>query len=249
MQYTVRMNLIPSVTPDEMRAIEHMMASEMGIVPAIMIEHAARNVVDLCRSLFDGSMREKKIALLCGKGGNGSVGLATARHLANAGALPVVFLASTVGELADHARAQHNILTQSGIPVRAHGMWKTAELASKLKSADLIIDALLAYNLVGDPREPLAGMIASANNAGKPILALDVPSGVDASTGKPSATAIEAKWTLMFALPKVGLLKADAKPYTGDMFLADISVPPAVYVKLNIETPLFFERESIVRLI
>lgn len=245
----MRMNLIPSVTPDEMRAVEHVMASEMGISPAIMIEHAARNTVDLCRSFFEGSVREKKIAILCGKGGNGSVGLAVARHLANAGALPVVFLVSAIDELTEHSRAQFNILTQSGIPVRAHGAWKSTELTSKLKSADLIIDALLSYNLTGDPREPMAGIIVSANNAEKPILALDVPSGVDASTGKPSATAIRARWTLMFALPKVGLLKADAKPYTGDMFLADISVPPTVYAKLNIDAPLFFEKENIVRLI
>lgn len=243
------MNLIPSVTLDEMRAVERTMADDMGVSPAVMIEHAARNTLDLCRSVFEGNMREKKIAVLAGKGRNGAVGLAVARHVANAGALPVVFLSSVADDLGEHARAQCTMLMQSGIPVHAHGVWKSGELASKLKSADLIIDALLGYNLVEDPREPMAGMIASANNAQKPILALDAPSGLHVATGKPSASTIQAEWTLVFALPKAGLLKPDVKRYTGDMFLADIAVPPAVYAKLNLDVPLFFEKESIVRLV
>jgi NAD(P)H-hydrate epimerase len=111
----------------------------------------------------------------------------------------------------------------------------------------LIIDALIGYGISGDPRQPVAGWIESANNSGKPILALDAPSGLDATTGIPGNPCIKAAATLTLALPKTGLLTRQAKNYVGELYLADISVPPELYLHLGIEVPNLFASDSILK--
>jgi NAD(P)H-hydrate epimerase len=91
--------------------------------------------------------------------------------------------------------------------------------------ADLIVDALIGYSLQAAPRGTAADLIQWANGTGAPILALDVPSGVDATTGETPGDAISPRWTMTLALPKTGLLRAS----TGELFLADIGIPEGAY--------------------
>ena len=111
----------------------------------------------------------------------------------------------------------------------------------------MIIDALIGYGLKGDPRQPVAGWIDKANNAGRPILALDAPSGLDTTSGIPGYPSIKADATLTLALPKSGLLTTQAADYVGELYLADISVPRELYQHIGVEVPNLFESDSIVQ--
>ena len=116
-----------------------------------------------------------------------------------------------------------------------------------LDAAELVIDAPIGYGLRGDLRQPVAGWISKANGSSSPTLALDVPSGLDATSGTPGRSCIEADATLTLALPKSGLLADQAAGYVGELNLADISVPPALYQQLGIDLPNLFAAGSILR--
>ncbi|RME87818.1 MAG: hypothetical protein D6770_08405, partial [Anaerolineae bacterium] len=133
-------------------------------------------------------------------------------------------------------------------PVPAH-QWRilrTMGLDSEpdfdLSRADLILDAILGYGLTGDPRPDAATWIERLNASARPVLALDTPSGLDTTDGIPRRPTVRATATLTLALPKTGLLTPEARPYVGDLYLADIGVPPALYRRLGLEVgPLFAE--------
>jgi NAD(P)H-hydrate epimerase len=105
--------------------------------------------------------------------------------------------------------------------------------------SDLVVDALFGYNLKGSPREPAAGMIRRANSSGIPILAVDMPSGLDATSGEPGDPCVESDATVTFGLPKVGFLNPSSRRFVGDLYLADISFPSEVYRKHGVSGAIF----------
>jgi NAD(P)H-hydrate epimerase len=115
-----------------------------------------------------------------------------------------------------------------------------------MHEADVVLDAILGYSLDGPPREPEAGLIRAANAHAIPILALDLPSGLDPDSGVPHEPTIRATRTLALALPKVGLLRPEAARQVGELWLADISVPARAYAGFGIAPgPLFDESDLI----
>jgi len=129
---------------------------------------------------------------------------------------------------------QADILTRMGVTI-----------ASRPAAADLIIDALIGYSLRGDPAGAAAELITWANGQAAPILALDTPSGLDLTTGAAGTPAVRATATLTLALPKAGLLDA---PGVGELYLADISVPPLVYRRMGIPVPELFRQSGLLRI-
>ncbi len=111
----------------------------------------------------------------------------------------------------------------------------------------LVLDGLLGYSLAGAPRGRTAQLIAAANNSRVPMLALDVPSGLSADTGVPFEPTTRARRTLTLALPKVGLLQPSAQTYVGELFVADISVPPRLYERFGLSVGSLFSTEDVVR--
>jgi NAD(P)H-hydrate epimerase len=122
------------------------------------------------------------------------------------------------------------------------------DLVTALDQADLILDALLGYSRRGAPREPIASFIRAANSARAPRLALDLPSGLDADTGLSATPTLEASATLTLAWPKRGLLAPGARRFIGDLYLADISIPDAVYRAIGVERGNLFSTGPIVHL-
>ena len=133
-------------------------------------------------------------------------------------------------------------------PISALGL---ATESQELPPVSLIIDALLGYNGKGDPRPPFSLWIERANRSGIPILSLDIPSGLDASTGLPGSPCIKATTTLTLAAPKTGLFADSAKGYVGELFLADIGIPPQVYWGLfpNLKDFPFFSSQAPVKIL
>ena len=229
---------IPVLTTPQMAEVDRLMIEEYHILLIQMMENAGRNLAELAKRTLGGQVDGRSVIILCGAGNNGGGGLVAARHLHNWGAEVSVKLAFDQARLKDIPAHQWQILEVMGL----------ASLEEPdLGEADLIIDALIGYGLTGDPRPPVAGWIDRANESGKPILALDAPSGLDTTTGVPGTPCIHASATLTLALPKTGLVTAQAQSYVGDLYLADISVPPELYRRLGIEVPSLFESDTILK--
>ena len=237
--------VVPFITTDQMREVDRAMIEDYGISLVQMMENAGRNLAQLARQRFlDGNPTGRRVLVLAGTGGNGGGGLVCARHLCNWGAEVQVWMTAPSTDLADVPLHQLGILQRMRIATFVVGE------SPVLPPADLMVDALVGYGLRGQSTGLVAALIDAANNHGAPILALDVPSGVSTTTGAASGSAIRAKATLTLAMPKAGLCAESAKPYIGELYLADIGVPPGLYSRppLDLEVANVFAQDEIVRL-
>jgi len=226
------------LTAEEMAEADRASIEEFGIDVLSLMENAGWGVASLARRLLGGSVSGRKVCCLVGTGNNGGDGLVAARHLHNWGARLQVVLGGERRELRDVPARQLAIVDRMGIPIEGPGR----ELAGQ----DLIVDSLLGYGSRGNPREPVAGLIRKANGSKVPVLAVDIPSGLDATTGAAGDPCIVAKATVTFGLPKTGFLGAEARRFVGELYLADISMPEAVYRRYSQDKGVF-GRETLVR--
>ena len=235
----------PSLTSGQMREVDRAMVEDYGIQLAQMMENAGRNLAHLARWRFlGGDPTGRRVAVLAGKGGNGGGGLACARRLHNWGAAVAVFAAVPDEEFQGVPADQISTLRRMRVPVDGR------DGSGDLPPADLVVDALIGYSLRGAPHGRLARLIQAADSHGAPVLSLDLPSGLDATTGETPGPVVRATATLTLALPKSGLRAAHALPYVGELYLADIGVPPRLYGRppLNLEVGPLFARAEIVRI-
>ncbi len=230
---------IPYLTTAQMAEVDRIMIEDMGILLIQMMENAGRSLAELARRLLGGQVTGRQIAVLCGAGNNGGGGMVAARHLHNWGANVQVLLAADPARLKEVPAHQWRILQAIGL---------TGGATPDLTEADLILDAMIGYGIQGNPRGRVADWIVQANRSTQPILALDVPSGLDSTTGIPGEPTIRATATLTLALPKVGLREITAHRFVGDLYLADIGVPPEVYHQLGLVFPSPFLEDSIVKI-
>ncbi len=236
--------MIPAVTVDQMRAVARLMVHEIRIDLLQMMENAGRALAEQARRLLGGNARGRRVLVLAGRGGNGGGGLAAARRLSIWSAAVTVILGQARETMQDVPLRQLAILDRIGVPVRLLG--SRIDMQPALEAADLVLDALIGYSLPGAPREPVASLIRLANASGTRILALDIPTGLDADSGVASDPTIRATATLTLALPKTGLLRPHAREWVGDLFVADISVPGEVYRRLGLTVGPVFARTDIV---
>jgi NAD(P)H-hydrate epimerase len=231
----MKMKNIPALTTSQMVEVDRLMIEHYKISLVQMMENAGRNLAELAIDHLDSSESKADILILCGAGNNGGGGMVAARHLHNRGQR--VRIALMDQKLKPVPNKQWQILTAIGI--------KQTKL-SEVGNPSLIVDAMIGYGLRGDPRSPISAWIEMANSNQASIIALDAPSGLDTSSGKPGNPCIQAAKTLTLALPKIGLLSEEAKSKVGQLYLADIGVPPELYSKIGIEVPHLFNRETII---
>lgn len=232
---------IPALTTAQMIEVDRAMLDDYHIELKQMMENAGRNLAHLARQRFlDGNPGGKKVIVLAGTGGNGGGGLVAARRLRNWGAQVTVVL-SKPGETYRGVPAhQLDILRRMGFSILEPG-------TPLPPACDLVLDALIGYSLSGAPRGETAALIRWANGQDAPTLSLDTPSGLDTTSGQAHPPTIHAAATLMLALPKTGLLTPEAAPYVGELYLADISVPPELYAAMGISVPPLFAETDIIR--
>ncbi len=229
---------IPALTTEQMREGDRAMIEDIGITLIQMMENAGRHLATLAREKLGGN-EGKRIVVLAGRGNNGGGGLVAARRLANWGAQVCVVLAAPPNDYQNVPALQLAILQKMGVKF-FH--------SATLPPADVILDGLIGYGLRGAPKSVVADLIRAANASGTPILSLDAPSGLDTTTGEVFDPCIRADATLTLALPKVGLLKEKARAVVGELYVADISVPPQVYAKMGIVIPNLFAEAEIVHI-
>lgn len=246
------MKNIPYLTTDQMREVDRAMIEDYHIELIQMMENAGRNLAHLARTRFlDGDPHGRSVIVLAGRGGNGGGGLVCARRLHNWGAH--VHTITTHPD--DHYRGvpahQLDILRRMDVPVTTAAKNTAIEdQFPNIVSVDLIVDAIIGYSLSGATRGTAAHMIAWANTHRAPVLSLDIPSGIDSTSGKAYSPAIHATATLTLAMPKKGLRAVDTVDYVGELYLADISVPPALYDNADLELPVgpIFAQNEIIQL-
>jgi NAD(P)H-hydrate epimerase len=213
---------VPAITSDQMREVDRVAAEGAGPTLLQMMENAGRELastaIDMLGPAWDGA----RVAVVAGTGGNGGGGICAARHLANRG-VEVTVVVTDVDRLGAAARTQFDTYLLS--PGRAGGL----ELLGDLR-AGLVIDAVIGYGINGAPGGPAGVLIDWTAELGAPVLSLDVPSGLDSTTGLAAGARVAASRTLTLALPKTGL----AAPEVGDLWLADIGIPVGVFRKAGI---------------
>ncbi len=234
-----RVQSVPIITSTQMVEVDRIMIEEYGVQLIQMMENAGRNLAEQARRMLGGQVVNKAITVLCGAGNNGGGGMVAARHLDNWGAHVQALLASDTNKLKKVPAHQWRSLQTIGI---------VTDHVPDLARADLILDALIGYGLTGDPRDPAATWIERINAAGRPVLALDTPSGLNLQTGTPGTPCVQATATLTLALPKAGLLTSQARTVVGDLYLADISVPPQLYRRFGLDVGPVFATDAIVPL-
>ena len=231
---------LPVVTPEQMAAVDRAMSEQLAIDLRQVMETAGQAVARFARERFLASDPiGKRVTLLCGNGGNGGDGFVAARILQGWGAHVTVIAVRPRAELTGVASQQAEILERCGIPVQP----PDAEFDPQ---SDLVIDALLGFSLRGDPRGAYADLIRCSNAREAPVLAVDLPSGLNGASGEPLDPCIRATATLTLGLPKTGLLAATAKPYVGSLTVADVSIPLAAYRAIGLDLgPVFSSGEWI----
>ncbi len=211
------------VTAAQMRAMDQATCQNYGMPSIVLMENAALRVVDELAARF-GPLRGKRIAVVCGKGNNGGDGLAVARHLhTRFGADVTAWLAAGPAGLTGDAQVSYEMAGKFGVPMAGAAGQKEA-----FARADMIIDALLGTGIRGGVTGELAAIIDAINNAHKPVVSVDVPSGLDADTGRVNGACVQALVTVTFALAKIGLWDFPGQDYVGELVVADIGMPRAV---------------------
>ena len=227
--WTEEGHTVPAVSAEKMREVDRMAAEAFGLDLLQMMENAGRNLAENVMDMAGAASGE--VTVLAGAGGNGGGGLCCARHLHNRGFRVNLILDREPSALKGAAGAQLCTLQAAGL-----GPVGRFEFEEVIQRAGIVLDALIGYSLRGAPRGRAAWLIELCNEHAAQVLALDVPSGLDATTGAKPGLVVRAHRTMTLALPKTGL-----RDLAGDLYLADIGIPPEVYERLGLSFEPFFK--------
>ncbi|HWB14500.1 MAG TPA: NAD(P)H-hydrate epimerase [Pirellulales bacterium] len=207
---------------EQTREVDRRAAAEYGMSTLVLMENAGRGVADQ----FSRWGAAGPVVICCGKGNNAGDGFVLARHLDLRGVSVRVLVWAEAGELAGDAAANFGILQKSGVPLELFGKQHDASrLAAHLDEAQWAVDALLGTGAKGAPRPPIDAVIEQLNASGVPIVAIDLPSGLDCDTGEAAGPTIRARHTCTFVAAKPGFFAPGAEAYTGQVHVLDIGAP------------------------
>jgi NAD(P)H-hydrate epimerase len=242
-----------SLSRQEVRGIDAYAVGTLGIAGVVLMENAGRQAADVaclmlcgCASPEPGPRAAdweiclsyapyppkiqivgKKVAVVAGAGNNGGDGFVVARHLCIRGARVETFLVSPRDKISGDAAINLGILERLGCDVRDAWGDEAANLAQKLEAFDLVVDAVGGTGVTGPLRDGLHIAVEQINAARRPVLAIDIPTGLDCDTGLPTGPCVRADITVTFAARKKGFDAPGAQAFTGMVWVADIGVPAA----------------------
>jgi NAD(P)H-hydrate epimerase len=203
-----------------MRALDRWAIDECGVPSVDLMEKAGGCVA---RVVADSELAGGPARIVCGKGNNGGDGLVAARRLGELGVEVEVLLLFEPGELRGDARESYEKFVASGHEPRAV---RAEELPRLLEGSGVLVDALLGTGFTGIPRSPIDVAIRAINGSLARVVAVDVPSGVDASSGEVAGECVRADSTVTFHARKIGLCIHPGKSYAGHVEVVDIGIPP-----------------------
>ncbi|MFA5794289.1 MAG: NAD(P)H-hydrate epimerase [Candidatus Brocadiia bacterium] len=215
----------------QMRKSDRIAIERYGIPALVLMENAGRIVAEQSAQLLSKSS-PRRVLVICGKGNNGGDGLVAARYLAEWGVKTYILLLDKLinpdrsAETAVNLRICHRLK----IPISTdyHRL-----LRHGFKSYGLVIDAIFGVGLERAVLPPYSDIIRAINDSGRPVIAVDIPSGLDADTGKPLGIAVQTEITVTMAAPKKGFRTPGARAYIGRVIVADIGIPPQILTSLT----------------
>jgi NAD(P)H-hydrate epimerase len=221
------------VTANEMRQIDQQTIDGIGIPGIVLMENAGRAVVTAIQEHFSEC---RCVAVVVGKGNNGGDGLVVARQLALAGHSVQIILVSLPHQFTGDALTNLQIAQNLNLSIaQASSESNLNQLERQISQCDLIVDAIFGTGLRGAVRGFVASVIACVNEGGCPVVAIDLPSGLETDTGVAVGACVKATHTVTMGLPKRGLLLHPGADTAGQLEIADIGFPPSVIESLNIE--------------
>lgn len=233
-------SVLPIATGAQMAAVDRAMVDVCGLELMQIMETAGRAVAMVTRSRWRALETDRPVVILCGSGGNGGDGFVAARYLAGWGIPIELWLMRPSVEMRGLAAHQLDVCHRLELPIIEPD--RSADVAH----AALIVDGLFGFGLSAAPTGRAAELISAATAAAAPILAIDIASGLDATTGVAYRPAIRADLTVTLGLPKSGLLLADGPACSGTVIVADIGIPAAAYAATDIpETVVFRDAEFV----
>jgi hydroxyethylthiazole kinase-like uncharacterized protein yjeF len=225
------------------REVDRLAAEEFVVPSIVLMENAAAGATWVAMGML-GRKARPRVMIVCGPGNNGGDGLAMARHLSNVGADVRVVLAAAPERSTGDAGVNLRVVERMGIPCLPPGRGGPAEALRLCVRGhgmpDLVIDAILGTGLEAPVRSPLLELIAAVNSLaaeGVPVLAVDIPSGLDADTGRPLGDAVRATVTATLAGLKQGFLALEAQPFVGEVVVVGIGAPRALLERLGRAAP------------
>ncbi|MCX5795783.1 MAG: NAD(P)H-hydrate epimerase [Elusimicrobia bacterium] len=212
---------LPVVTAERMREIDRIATEQRGLKVIDLMENAGRAVARETAAFL--ASRGIRVAVCCGRGANGGDGLVAARILHGKGAEVQAFICSPRGRYPEPVQTNLDRALAAKVPV--FPAEDEAALQPGLADADIILDGLLGTGSSGEPEGAVRQVIEAIAGSKKPVVAIDLPSGLDPDTGRPSAACVTAALTLTLGLPKRGLVAAHARPFVGELKVLDIGFP------------------------
>lgn len=231
------------ITSEEMRQLDKAAQTRFSIPSLILMENAGIQSVRYIEESY-GSLKDKNIAVVCGKGNNGGDGLVIARHLSNKGAYVSVYLLSDAKDVSKDSKTNLEIIKNMKMPVYTGA----SNIQAGLKKADIIIDAIFGTGLKKDISGIYAKTIDLINRSKKPVVAVDIPSGIDSDNGQIKGCAVKADLTVTFCLPKIGHFAYPGAEYSGSLKIADISIPKILIDESSIKTQLI-KKDSVSKIL
>ncbi|MFH1848231.1 MAG: NAD(P)H-hydrate epimerase [Candidatus Omnitrophota bacterium] len=223
----MRKNRIPVLSAKRLRSIDEAARAKFGIPTLVLMENAGRAVYEEAARRLKNKKR-RRVVLFCGAGNNGGDGFVCARHLFNNGIPVTVYLLGKKSKIKGAAGKNLEILEKLGIiPVK---VYKSSfnKIAPDIRKSDLVIDAIFGVGLDRDVKQPHKGIIDLINASKKPVVAIDISSGLDSDKGLIRGSAIKAGITVTFQAMKKGMRLKNGPAYSGRIKVADISIPKAL---------------------
>src|SRR5262245_814195 len=209
----------PAFSRQQVRELDRIATEQYGIPGVVLMENACRGAAEVLMKLGV----QGPVHIVCGKGNNGGDGYVIARHLDMHRIQVIIHRCCEETEILGDALAQYRILKQSGLLIVPFST--SQELSHQLSQTSWVVDALLGTGLTGNVRPPSDGIIRCINQCGSKVLAVDLPSGMDADTGESLGVTVRANHTVTFVAPKLGFLNPAVHQWTGEVHVAQIGAP------------------------
>ncbi len=224
-----------TMTAQQVRDFDYHAINTLGIPGAVLMENAGRS----CAELIISTLAENpnpKVCIFCGIGNNGGDGYVIARHLLNNDYKVTVVICGNPEKVKADAKTNLDILKKMRQPIETLDM-NTADIKAKVRSfttdTDMIVDAIFGTGLSGQLRGNYQQLIESINAGNTPILAVDIPSGLNCDTAETLGQAIKADYTVTFVAVKKAFTLPHAPNHTGQIFIASIGIEPIDWLKNN----------------
>ena len=215
-----------AMSRDEVRGVDEWAIHTMDIPGVVLMENAGRSCAEFIQAKH-GRDGHATVCIFCGTGNNGGDGYVVARHLDNAGIRCRVMICGNVAKIKDDAKINLDIITKMGIVIEQlamDGRHIAKNVSDFAEGANVIVDGLFGTGLQGQFADSYISLIEAINRQGSPIVAIDIPSGLDCDSGQPLGAAIKAETTITFVAAKRGFANPVSAEYTGQVYVAGIGI-------------------------